>query len=141
MDNMSQHWVTLTGLDPEVEMKVYKEEIMCGLREKSLSFPNLDKETTVNAMVNTDTMRSNPMIRQTPETKPPPMVNEVLGQHQNLSNTKKDDKAKTFEISDSESLALASTDSGTLTGIGVDYIDIAKYDKLAIFLEARVEEL
>ncbi|KAK7263109.1 hypothetical protein RJT34_30694 [Clitoria ternatea] len=120
---MSQHWVTLTRSDLEVEMKVYKEEIMCGLREKSLSFPNLDKETTINAMVNTEAVRPNPMMRQ------------------NLSDTNKDDEAKTFEIFDSESLASTSTDSRMLTDIGEDYIYVAKYDKLAIFLEGRVKRL
>ncbi|KAK7294807.1 hypothetical protein RJT34_17704 [Clitoria ternatea] len=50
-------------------------------------------------------------------------------------------KAKTFEISDSKSLALTSTDSQTLTDIGEDCTDVAKYDKLSIFLEGRVEEL
>ncbi|KAK7301610.1 hypothetical protein RJT34_12478 [Clitoria ternatea] len=50
-------------------------------------------------------------------------------------------EAKTFEISDSESLAFTSTDSQTLTDIAEHCTDVAKYDKLAIFLEGRVKEL
>ncbi|KAK7300185.1 hypothetical protein RJT34_11022 [Clitoria ternatea] len=121
--------------NPRVEVNIYIKGIVKGLREAKLTFPTLDILATLNIVLSRETQN------RPPDTEPPPMVNEVLGQHQNLSDTDEDDEAKTFEISDSESLALTSTDSETLTDIGEDCTDVAKYDKLTIFLEGRVEEL